>query len=152
MNTPITKLAITHLTLPLILLSAVLVLAQPCRAESISFAEVGKLTTGRATHTAITLPDGRVLAAGGASGSKIFSSAELYDPATGVWTDTRNMKSARFRFAGTLLADGRVLEVGGRGKGGAITGAEIFDPARGSWKSDRQPRHPSCPPHGHSPP
>ena len=76
MSTPTTKPTSNRLTLPLILLSAVLVFTQPCHAGAISFADVGSLTNGRATHTAIMLPDGRVLAAGGASGSKIYSSAE----------------------------------------------------------------------------
>src|SRR6266581_4045300 len=84
------------------------------------------------------LPDGRVLAAGGLnrcnkSGCDIafLQSAEVFDPATGVWTLTGSLAAGRWRHQMTLLPDGRVLVAGGR-QGGAILGsAEIYDPATG---------------------
>jgi len=46
----------------------------------------GSLGTARLQHTATLLPNGRVLvAAGNVNGGGITNSAELYDPATGVW-------------------------------------------------------------------
>ena len=47
----------------------------------------GLMTTGRWTHTATKLNDGRVLVAGGAS-ADAYDTAEIYDPATGMWTRT----------------------------------------------------------------
>ncbi len=84
------------------------------------------------------LPDGRVLAAGGLnrcnkSGCDIafLQSAEVFDPASGVWTVTGSLAAGRWRHQMTLLPDGRVLVAGGR-QGGAILGsAEIYDPATG---------------------
>jgi N-acetylneuraminic acid mutarotase len=58
----------------------------------------GSLAVARNFHTATLLLDGRVLVAGGAPDNLQFtslSSAEVYDPASGVWTATGSMLSAR---------------------------------------------------------
>ena len=46
-------------------------------------------------HTATLLPNGKVLVAGGNNGSGILASAELYDPASGTWTATGSLNTAR---------------------------------------------------------
>ena len=46
------------------------------------------MTTHAIYHTATLLPNGKVLVAGGSDGLTFWSSAELYDPATGLWTAT----------------------------------------------------------------
>jgi len=50
----------------------------------------GSLTKARANHTAIMLPNGQVLVAGGAVGigNSYISSVEVYDSANGLWTNT----------------------------------------------------------------
>src|SRR5262249_23321229 len=119
------------IALPLLLLAGLLSVST-CLSQTVNFNETGKLGTGRATHISAPLPDGRVLVAGGASGPKTFSSAEIYDPATALWTTIRSMKAVRARMAAAVLADGRVLVIGGRGKIGALSSAEIYDPAIGA--------------------
>ncbi len=58
----------------------------------------GSLNTGRAYHTATLLPSGKVLVAGGQAFSgplnyfAELNSAELYDPATGRWSYTGNLR------------------------------------------------------------
>ena len=82
----------------------------------------------RSQHTATMLADGRVLLAGGATGSTILASAEIYDPSAGGFTPTGNMTMARVAHIATLLADGRVLFFGSNT-------AELYDPANGTFSS-----------------
>lgn len=81
---------------------------------------------------ATLLPNGKVLALGGADGH-----AALYDPATGSWTATGSMRVKRQGFTATKLPDGKVLVAGGvtGSAGGAppLASAELYDPGTGSW-------------------
>ena len=58
------------------------------------------------------LPYGKVLVAGG-SVTVVLSSAELYDPATGSWSNTGSLGTARDEHTATLLPNGKVLVAGG---------------------------------------
>jgi hypothetical protein len=58
------------------------------------------------------LPNGKVLVAGGYNFS-YPASAELYDPATGKWTTSGALKTARDLHTATLLPNGQVLVAGG---------------------------------------
>src|SRR5207302_8626138 len=54
------------------------------------------MSTARQNHTATLLPDGKVLVAGGYNGTNAVASAEVYDPAAGVWTSTGPMTTNRY--------------------------------------------------------
>ena len=91
------------------------------------------MATARYDHTATLLPNGQVLVAGGFGGNYL-ASAELYDPATGLWTATGSMAAARFCHTVTLLPNGQVLVAGGfNDASGALASAELYDPATGLW-------------------
>lgn len=99
-------------------------------------ASAGLLATARADHTATLLPDGRVLVSGGSrNNGATLASAELYDPATGVWTATGSLATRREHHTATLLPDGRVLVSGGNldNRGTPVGSAELYDPATGVW-------------------
>ena len=85
-------------------------------------------------HTATLLTNGQVLVAGGEFNS---SSAELYDPVTGVWINTGSLGVARYYHTATLLPNGQVLVAGGVNYNGSnyvsLASAELYDPATGHW-------------------
>jgi hypothetical protein len=79
--------------LPL-MLGAGLTLVQPCAGAPFQFEQTGSLNALRFNHTATLLPNGKVLAAAG-DGLVALASAELYDPASGTWTTTGSLDTAR---------------------------------------------------------
>lgn len=90
------------------------------RADFFSFAtnlfsSAGSMQDDRTVHTLTLLPNGRVLAAGGASGLLVSAtaSAELFDPAAVSWTLTGSMAAAKAGHRADLLASGEVLVTGG---------------------------------------
>lgn len=105
-----------------------------------TFTKTGKMTTPRESHTATLLTDGRVLITGGHQGrrseTEIYSSAEIYNPANGTFTDAANLTVKRHKHAAVLLENGQVLIVGGsdeRDSGGKYTTAEIYNPKKNSF-------------------
>jgi hypothetical protein len=88
---------------------------------------------GRQHHTATLLQNDKVLIVGGWNGSNTLATAELYDPATGTWSQTGKMSSARRGHEATLLTDGKVLVTGGFDGNYFLSTAEIYDPTSGTW-------------------
>ena len=100
---------------------------------SASWTATGTLNTPRAFTTSTTLTNGMVLVAGGfvpsIPGLSAASSAELFDPATGVWSLTGSLNTARGVHTATLLTNGDVLIAGGTPKSSTTTSsAEIYHP------------------------
>ncbi len=102
------------------------------------WASSGTMTVARVGHTALVLPSGKILVAGGVGGSvanpQLHASAELYEPSTGAWTGTGNFLTARAFHSAILLANGRPLILGGSNfLSTAYGAADLYDPLSGGW-------------------
>jgi N-acetylneuraminic acid mutarotase len=99
----------------------------------------GSLATARGGQTETLLSNGKVLVAGGENNSGpggagvILASAELYDPATGTWTVTGSLATARTGQTASLLPNGKVLVAGGVDFMHVFSSAELYDPTSGTW-------------------
>src|SRR5262249_48842809 len=78
------------------------------------------LNVARKGHTATLLSDGKVLVVGGENQNGFVSEAEIFDPATGIFSFSGNLNTARADHTATRLTDGRVLIAGGRGQLGVV--------------------------------
>lgn len=104
-----------------------------------SFDTLPSLSQPRALATGNRTGDGRVLVAGGGSGTVVApvgtSTTELFDPVLRTFTAGPPMSTNRAFHTGTTLSDGRVLVTGGVASAtGTVTAAcEIFSPATNAW-------------------
>ncbi len=102
-----------------------------CGSET--FSTTGSMSAARCNHTATLLPNGKVLVAGGWTGSTHLSSTELYDPIAVTFSTTGSMNMGRYYYSATLLPNGKVLVAGGINGGSYISSAELYDPALGTF-------------------
>ena len=98
-----------------------------------NWSTTGSMVNARNGATGTLLDDGRVLITGGAN-TLALASAELYDPATGLFTATGSMGAGRYYHSSTKLSNGKVLIVGGIGSSyTAVASAELYDPSTGKF-------------------
>ena len=95
-----------------------------------NFNRIAQLASGRDSHTATQLADGRVLVVGGNVALSGAPLAELIDPRTGKVSAAGPLQRTRIRHATVALADGRALVVGGLGR----DSVELFDPHGGGFR------------------
>jgi hypothetical protein len=104
-------------------------------------------------RTAVALPGGGVLLAGGVSGDLVlpghqtaYRDAEIFEPAAGTWTPAAPLGVARLSPTATPLPGGQVLFTGGltevspAGSVAALQSTEAFDPGTDTW-APRAPMH-----------
>src|SRR5260370_19782560 len=90
--------------------------------------------SGREGTLAALVAKASVLVAGGPAEGCGSECAELYDPASGTWTATGSLATARYLHTATLLPNGKVLVAGGLDSGfHRSASAEVYDPASGTW-------------------
>ena len=103
-----------------------------------TFLRTGALNAPRIFYNAVLLADGTVLLAGGGAPNNLTglfgqsfppqATAEIYNPATGLFAFTANMNFQRAAFTATLLPNGSILAAGGQGIGLFPATAEIYIP------------------------
>jgi len=106
----------------------------------------GCMVTPASLSVATKLANGKVLITGGyVSGQGCSSAAEIYDPATQIFTAVQNMLSPRYYHTATLLPNGEVLIMGGLSNLAPnipATTAELFDPGTNSFRLANNPAYP----------
>ena len=103
-----------------------------------SWTPTGDMAETRAQHAAAAIAGGRILVAGGLGRPQVsydpwvrVTRAEVYDPASGAWTDA-GTTSGRFFHTLTPLPGGGALMAGG-GDMPAPSTSEIYDPVANAW-------------------
>ena len=77
---------------------------------------------------------GDVLAAGGFNETALLNLAEVYSIATGTWTPTGSLNTARDNFQMVRLDSDNILAAGGTGPDSTATAsAEVWSPTKGIW-------------------
>ena len=107
-----------------------------------TFTDTGEMIQTRGRHVAIRLTNpawgslvGQVLCIGGdvqggtlfGGGQVAFDSVEIYNPATGQYSDFGTMNEARQNHTATQLNDGRIMIAGGVGRPYISATAELLD-------------------------
>jgi N-acetylneuraminic acid mutarotase len=107
-----------------------------------SWSPAGDLRTARFAHSAMLLTTKMVLIAGGTGargtqGDGTLSSAELFDPETGEWSDAAAMTDARSGHQAVSARGDRVLVIGGAlatgGRAAPLAYCELYDPVADTW-------------------
>ncbi len=100
-----------------------------------TFSPTGNMLRYRRLHRSTELPNGKILITGGLGGDNptangLPTAAEIYDPATGVFTQTTHpLNVGRRSHYAFLLRTGKVLIAGGYGTSSALlNSAELYDP------------------------
>ena len=108
-------------------------------AHGDGFNSTGSMAYQRYNHTATRLLDGRVLVVAGRDADYgPLATAELYNPATGTWTNAASLNNGEDRefHTATLLPNGKVLVVGGLHQS-AYTylaySSQVYNPTNASW-------------------
>ena len=107
-------------------------------ATSMTFTPIAPMGDARNYHSATLLPNGKILLAGGWTGSNSSTSAntaELFDPVLKTFAPVSPMGTGRVLHTATLLSSGKVLVAGGYDSTGLrpTATAELFDPASGTF-------------------
>lgn len=92
------------------------------------------LSTARTGACAVTMPDGRVLFAGGTGASGVMNTVDILGT-NGAFTAGPPMLTGRSNAACALLQDGRVFVSGGNDGVNSLSSSEYFSPTAGTWTS-----------------
>jgi N-acetylneuraminic acid mutarotase len=93
---------------------------------------LASMPTARSLLAAVTGPDGRIYAIGGANVSGRLGIVDVYDPSTNRWAKAAPMPTARTHLAATLGSDKLIYAIGGlSGTGTNIV--EAYNPRTNKW-------------------
>ena len=105
-----------------------------------TFSDTGSLNVPRSGHVAVLLKNGLVLVTGGeriknVSKHQVLHTTEIYDPATGLWTQSGPLQTERYSFTANVLPNGDVIAVGGLDQFYTrLSSVEEFNPVSQLWR------------------
>ena len=99
----------------------------------------GSMVDSRSDFSAAALDETRVLVTGGyvllGDGKSPLRTAEIFDSATGTWTDTGFMRTPRYGHQMVALGSGLLVVIGGFSDDlTPLKSAEIYDPDQGAFR------------------
>ncbi len=98
------------------------------------FTQTTDMSEPRAYHACTLLDDGTVLITGGRNRGGVLSTAEIYDPASGLFIASGSqMTQARASHTATLMANNKVIIAGGTDGKYISNTVEMYDPASQSF-------------------
>ena len=107
-------------------------------ADGSGWSDLTPMGTSRLGPAATVLPCGKVLVAGGRGTDgpgSVLRTAEVWDPATGSWSDLPPMICERWNAGACVLPSGRIAVVGGMGGDGTDRAdGEVFDQQTQTWQ------------------
>lgn len=92
---------------------------------------LGRLLARRVQPSAVALPGGKALVAGGWVDGRVAASTEIFDISSGLSTPGPRLSVPRSSASVVALRDGRILIAGGYDGSKALASAELFDPRTG---------------------
>lgn len=92
----------------------------------------GQMTVQRMLFGIAATPQSKFIVAGGFDGFNNLTRTDLYDPTTGIFTQTGDLKVARQQPITIALNDGLILAAGGL-NGTYLGECELYDPTTGKW-------------------
>jgi hypothetical protein len=111
----------------------------PNKVKAQNYVTTSSMNVSRAMHTATLLQNGQVLVVGGFTNDRNTptSSAELFTPATGAWTNTTGSLAGlpTSEHTATLLPSGKVLIAGGLQSASPSPFYFIYDPSSQAFTS-----------------
>lgn len=125
----------------------ILVVGGPGKAPEVfdpatrTFVRVAPMSDPRVGHVAALLPSGKVLVAGGyteltgPSSAAVTATAEIFDPATRMWSKAPPMPTPRGNATATVLKNGKVMVAGGRVELTPLNYVDFYDEKTNSWQN-----------------
>jgi hypothetical protein len=100
-----------------------------------SFSPGPTMATKRYGPAMASLPDGRVLIAGGYDGSADSANAVTFNPSTGTFSPVGNLLQPLELAGSAPLPDGRILIIGGYSTTDSVNNTEIFNPTTNTFSA-----------------
>ena len=130
---PSSSILARWIAFPLFCVGAGLTLVQPCAGAPFQFEPTGSLHTARHAHRDVAAQRQGARRRRLTSTPRRSREGGTLRPASGTWTTTGSLATARFGHTATLLPNGKVLVAGGLHQLHALASAELYDPATGKW-------------------